>query len=773
MSIGSVGSDGLVVNDNYGGDSTPPVGPIPDAVSSINAAPSINTITPHAILLQNATISILAFAHTITSALDGLKQALNANELADINGLRELSADIVGRLANLSTQRAALQKYYDDLKAILDARVPQLSNFNNQISNYSNAFPTINSAVQDMNTAIDTFNAASGLDPNSQEYMDAETTYNAAVDSYNDSVNNSFSSTVNTFNSSLSAYQDQITQANADLVHVNAAGAIFVIPSVSNFSTAQQPKSIELATHSPTGVSGDIPHVTNPGGAPALESSDTPLASFDTYIALYFQSQTAQTTQAVIGAVASMAALIRDLDFRLYNRKGTSLNPTVADAYISRAPPLFVQSATGAGAGASLSSILGGLSTPTLERLVSLGLFASAIQDENIQLTAGLKDTLIAFDLAFYNILSLLGGKLAAGLLADSLGVASPNGNAAEIALIAGFIKAATLFVGSGGEVLVPQISDILQEALGIDKVQADQLAGIIADIFSISTLFIALSGLGEALGIPNLAEQIIGALPEGGGLVLGDGAAIPTDAFHDTLQRLLLKSVLLDVGKTYFASEGQATQVINDTIDKVALELTNNASESDIHNALEREFLAKGLSQEAATKLADTTTQFIRGDTSLSLFAPATTSAQAAAPTAGIITGTPATSLTTAPTSGSTVAGVVGDRVIALLTPEIGETAARRFAESLLPIIDPRFPNSAASLINLRLESFRHALGEAKFKAAVEQLRVVFSRHVDPVILLNRFLDPGNNLLMSFMVGLMYNVNIPTNWQRPLSVQV
>lgn len=728
-----------------------PIDPIPNTttVSYTNADLTIknpDTISLYS-FLQQVDTSKTSHKHTVfdgqeVDALMNKEYFLGVYQ--DINVLLEKYRETVTFSHNLS-----------GLAGDYNSRVDSL---NTKIDTYNNAKDVLNTKIGIMNDAINTINSISS--PTASDIA----TYNAAVANYNSYLTS--------------------TGNHALLVYKNSANSIYNVPT-NHDNTVVIPAINAMIDDLNLG----IPHVAplSPSTAPA--GANPPIAPAGNYaggpIALINPSSYSnlghlnhipdpQSEQDIVNTyflpfaqnyLATMAATAKKLsgndDYRAFVnfilKQGFNLNPASVNAFINKTEKPSLPSSS-AGTGSSVGSLIVGVESPNLERILSTALFSLLAGNASISIPPHVYDQINVFAVTLLSTLGASAALSVVNLLGDTLKSLKSDNPAIDVALAAAILQN-ILKIVADSKVFKDGLSDIIKEIPDLTEAQQTDLTNKL--VTSISTSLLLNAGLSTALTLksPNLVQDFVNTAisqitdsndAESNTGVYADNAFSPkslNDLLKNDTNNVIAKRELSNRLEN-LAPNVKSNDVANSAIDQTLATLPENATQDDFQQALALNLQKSGidptLSQTIASSVTASINLAIEPPAQRPVLTPAALAIQVEA----------------------SIRAIIKDDA----THSLPEAVLQNIVKNLTDVTDP---NSFISLLKTQIQTLV-ATNDKKVDIELKSLlREYMSTTIDSFVVAEFARSPAGKALNSFLTGLMWDTAIPTNFQRPLSIQV
>lgn len=728
-----------------------PINPIADTstTSYINADLTIknpDTLSLYS-FLQMVDTSKTTHKHTVFNGQE-VEALINREYFLavyqDINFLQEKYRETVNFSQNLSSIYADYNNRVDDL--------------NNEIDAYNIAKDVLNSRITTMNNAINTINSISSPTPAQIA------TYNAAVASYNSYLTSTGNPALLSYKTSADTIYNIPTNNDNTVVIPGLNNLInelnIGIPPVPLLSPAAAPVGANPPLSAQGNYSGGTIPLINPSSYSNLgHLSNVPPAQSEADIITIYFLPFAQNFLANLAATSKK--LSGNDDYRSFVnfilKQGFNLNPAVLNAFINQIQKPSLPS-NSAAAGGSLGNLVVGIDSPNLERILSTALFSLLARNESISIPPHIYDQINVFAIALLSTIGASAGLSVVKLLGDTIKSLKPDSSAIQIALAAAILQN-ILQVVADSKVLKDGVLNIVKEIPGLTDAQQADLANKL--VTSISTTLLLNAGLSTALSLrsPNLVQDLVttasaqitdsnDATSNTG--IYADNGFSPrslNDLLKNESNNLITKRELSKRLENLVANQ-KPDDVASRVIEKTTAALPQNVTQAGFQQALALNLKNEGLTKERSQSIA------LEITTSINLAAEPLATRQLL------------DSAALALQIETSIREVIKDDVTKSLPQAVIETIIKN-------LTDLNNPKSFVSLLATNLQTLV-ATNDIKVETELNQLlRAYMSKEIDSFVVAENIRSPANNVLLSFMTGLMYDRAIPTNWQRPLSIQV
>lgn len=728
-----------------------PINPIADTstTSYINADLTIK---------NPDTLSLYSFLQMVdTSKTTHKHTVFNGQEVeALIN--REYFLAVYQDISFLTVKYNETIAYSQNLSSLADNYNDRVDNLNDAMDTYNTAKNVLNSRIATMNNAINTINSISSPTPAQIA------TYNAAVATYNSYLTSTGNPALLSYKTSADTIYNIPTNTDNTVVIPGINGLIdelgIGIPYVDPFSPSTAPTGANPPLSSAVNYSGGTITLINPSSYSDLNNLNHVPApkNKDEIITIYFLPY-AQNYLANLAATSKK--LSGNDDYRSFVnfilKQGFNLNPAVLNAFINQIQKPSLPS-NSAAAGGSLGNLVVGIDSPNLERILSTALFSLLARNESISIPPHIYDQINVFAIALLSTIGASAGLSVVKLLGDTIKSLKPDNSAIQVALTAAILQN-ILQVVADSKVLKDGVLSIVKEIPDLSGAQQTDLANKL--VTSLSTTLLLNAGLSTALSLrsPNLVQDLVttasaqitdsnDATSNTG--IYADNGFSPrslNDLLKNESNNLITKRELSKRLENLVANQ-KPDDVASRVIEKTTAALPQNVTQAGFQQALALNLKNEGLTKEQSQSIA------LEITTSINLAAEPLATRQLL------------DSAALALQIEASIREVIKDDVTKSLPQAVIETIIKN-------LTDLNNPKSFVSLLATNLQTLV-ATNDIKVETELNQLlRAYMSKEIDSFVVAENIRSPANNVLLSFMTGLMYDRAIPTNWQRPLSIQV
>jgi hypothetical protein len=713
-------------------------------------------------------ISLYSFLKLVSTTKDTHKQTTFDSQSVDALVNREYFLNVYQDINFLMQKYIKVKSYADSISLLYSGYNTRVDNINAQIDIYNNAKNVLNDKISDMNNAINTINSIASPTPAQiTQYNNAVTTYNnyltitgnPAMLAYATSATNIYNIPTNIDNTvTIPAINQLIFDLDLHIPNVplltpgsisTGAGAR---PLASNYTGA----TIPLISPSSYPDINDLAHV------PAPKSKGDIIADYFLPFA-----------ESYLAALAAGSKRLSNVDdYRAFVnfilKQGFQLNPATVNAFIMNASKPQLPAGTVAANG-TLGSLIVGVESQNLERILSTALFNALAGKASISIPPNIYDQINVFAIA---LLARIGGSAGIALvktLGETIKSLKEDNPAIDVALAAAILQN-ILKVVADSKATTDALFTILKQVPGITEQEARALTDKLVAAQNTSLLLLGGLSTGLTLKSPNLVQDLVNtALSRSQTLESSSSSSAPPSVLEDydylaTDNPFSPQSVkdLLNDGRSLSSVQTQlrdrlsenskyltpsAASIANQALTSAVASLAPNATPTQFQQALNNQLINLGVTTSDAAIVSASTADFVKLQTPPPV--------QAAL-----------TPVQLADAIRTQIAEVLkGDTTRSLSSP-----ISEDFVKKLTDINDP---TSFVSLLSSQLKSYQN-LNDKEIAKEIVQLRREFERpNIDAFIILEKLKDPANTLVLSFMTGVMYDRAIPTNWQKPLSIQV
>lgn len=743
---------------------------IPSSSTDSLTTPLSTSYTNADLTITNSsdTISLYAFLNLVSTVKDVNKQTVFDGQEVDALINKEYFLGIYLDINALLEKLHETENFSDSYTGLVNSYNSRVSSLNTSIDNYNINANGLNSATSTMNNAINTINGIAS--PTASDIA----TYNAAVAAYN-------SYMTSTGNPGLLSYKNSEDDYN---IPTNIDNTV-TIPAINHTIDDLNIGIPHIPSLTPTAPVGadTIPALSNYSGGTIPLISPASYSHFGAYVPLIAPAPSKQdiiNTYFVPYAqnyLATMAAVSKKLsgidDYRAFInfilKQGFNLNPASVDAFIQKADKPSLPSSSSSPNG-TIGSLIVGVDSPNLELTLSTALFKALGGQEAMSLPPHVYDQINVFALSLLSTIGASAGLGVAKILGDSLKSLKPDNPAVDIAVAAAILQNILKVIVDGKA--KDGLAKIINEIPGLTDAQKSELTADLAT--AQNTTLLLQAGLSTAISLksPNLIQDFVNTAynqstssnqTDTSLITDSDTTELPDNPFspkslNDYLKSennaLIVKKQLSDRLENLVSSnqptqssltpQSTANAVINTTI----ASLPENATSQDFNLALSANLQRAGLSQNDGQSIAADITASINLQVQPLPIRPTLTPAQLAAQTEAAIREI-----------------IKGDA-----TKSLPEAVLKNIVKNLTDVTNP---NSFISLLTTQVQTLVDKNDKAVETELNTLLRSYMSPTLDTFVIAENIRSPANNVVLSFMTGLMYDRSIPSNWQRPLSIQV
>lgn len=709
-------------------------------------------------------ISLFSFLEHVGTTKNANKQATFDSQAVDAVVNREYFLGVAQQIQYLSQKYAKVVSYADGIAGLTFTFNGRATTLNVRIDNYNNLKNNLNGQISDMNNAINTINGISS--PTATDIAN----YNAAVTAFNSYLNS-------TGNPGLATYATAANNYNIATNHNNTVTIPAINQIITDLDLGIPPVPQLTPSTAPVGASSypiqsyysshPIPNISEIPSADLAHINLLPDAGKKTdIIETYFMP----FAKAYLEALAATSKKLSGIDdYRAFVnfilKQGFDLNPALVNAFIMNVANPSTQSSSPSANGA-IGSMIVGMDTPHLELVLSTALFKIITADAKTPIPPHIYDQINALALSLLSQIGASAGLSVIKLLGDKLKALEPGTASIDVAIAAALLQNILKIVTDNGKSTLDALVAIMKGIPGISEGEAKQLAEKLLAAQNISLLLNGAASVGIALKSPTTVKDILNTTfnaetsekvkaplyqapplsvyntrEENPYSSTGLNAAINNPPSSYSLQQTLTDRLEQDAN---IPKPGSST-IINQALTNTAARLpTANSSETLFKETLAEELLKQNLKEEQANFIAENAAVFInstRSETPL---------------------------LTTNELANKLKA------TIQEVTKADVNILPQSIVETLVSVLtDRNKPNSFISLYENQIRSLEVHNDKKIIDQLVDQRREFEKPNIDSFFIFRKWLDPANNLINSYMTGLMYDKTIPSNWQRPLSIQV
>jgi len=557
-------------------------------------------------------LSLIAYARVVKDAILEFQTQAKETEVLDY---------LQNRLMNVESASVALQliRLFLDIADYSNTAKDVNSGANADIRDINDASVSLNLTIQSGRpgdlAAIAALNQA--IDDYNNGVID-QTQYNAAVDAYTsyfDGRNPDIAQGEADYNNAVDIYNLAVAARNAEIDKANATAAALGLPLLPQIPTLSHINvQLPIATQSPP-AQIPVTSVAVPPGSVAPVPPVAPAPSQTTLLATYYAPVVDQAMPAVLALndiLALNASYLQVVRFYLAGRA-----PYLVNSYIEKNPASFAGTSTEASGGSSLTAMVLGLSSPNLERVLSLGNYTLQSLQEKLPNSPRVFDSIVLNSVRLLGSVGLFSSLPATNILAEKLGLIPSESPAVGISVGFGFLKNLTSTISSDSfkndlqGFIVSSLSDA-----GLSEQGITDTAKVLTSTTTLALLQIGLVQAAISLEAPGLISQFLGnvaGLPEGAvQLASGSRGSSNSDILQDTLSRSLISSAVA----ARFGG-GVNSSSVNEALVNVLAKADVNDPNA-LTQATSQEFQDQGLSTEQADVLAQLAVAELTGSASL-----------------------------------------------------------------------------------------------------------------------------------------------------------
>lgn len=709
------------------------------------------------------TLSLFSFLEYVGTVKNSHKQTTFDSQSVDAVINKEYFLGVAQQISYLTQKYIETSSYADAYDALITSYNARVATLNTAIDNYNNLKNTFNSKINDMNNAINTINGLSSVGSSDI------TAYNQAVAIYNSYLTLtgnpgllSYASTAQTVYNIPTAFDNNhtIPQLNHQIDKLDIG-----IPPIPLFSPATAPvgsSTYSLQAFYSTTPIPTIPQITT-GDLAHISTLPDPISKAD-IINTYFLPFAQKYLEALAATSKKLASID---DYRafvnLIQKQGFLFNPAQVDAFIMNSSKPSVPGGEGS-TGTSLGSMMVGLDTQNLERILSTALFKAISADAKVPIPPHIYDQVNALALSLLSQIGAAAGLSVVKLFGETLKSLTQDAASVQLAIAAAILQSILKVVGDG-KATAEALLNLLKGIPGITEDLAKQLANQLATAQNVSLLLFGALSTATYLKSPSLVQDILNTNfnpPPPSLNTTTETNTIPSsspsvynlsdnqnpfsqqnvnDVLNNNQSSYAIQNTLSDrLSEDAKIPKPQASSIINQALTNTAKALPQNGTEDQFKKSLADELLKQNLRQEEV--------QYIVENAALFLNPPKLSPEQLNAK--------------------------IESSIQNLLKNDVASSLPKSVSDNLIKLLtDTKNPNSFASLIVSQLRDLKIQNQEKIVQEITAQRREFERPNIDTFVTFKRIMDPANSIVLSFMTGLMYDKVIPTNWQRPLSIQV
>ncbi|HRD55383.1 MAG TPA: hypothetical protein PLC42_03195 [Parachlamydiaceae bacterium] len=712
-----------------------------------------------AAIKQTDSMSLFSFLQHVDTTKSLHKQSAFDSQAVDAVVNRDFFIGMVQQLQYLSRKYADVVEYANTFTNLIKNFNDRIDDLNLAINNYNIVKDNFNNRIAAMNDAINTINGISN--PTASDIA----AYNAAVNTFNNFLNSTggnarlllYANRLNNFNTQTNFDNTVVIPDLNALIHKLDLG----IPDIPLLTPATGPDGSPPLPLQPLYSSTPIANLTSLTELENISQTEMPPSKND-IIETYFMP----FAKAYLEALAATSKKLASIDdYRAFInfilKQGFGLDPALVDAFIMDIAKPAVQG-TSPGSNGSIGNMIVGMETPHLELVLSTALFKIITADAKTPVPPHIYDQINALAVSLLAQIGASAGLSVVKLLGDKLKAVESGNPAIDIAIAAALMQNILKIVADNGKSTLDALAAIIKDIPGISEGQARQLAEKLLAAQNVSLLLNGAASVGIALKSPVSIQNILNATfnapsfsADPPPLSIYNSSSIPENPFSSTgLNQAItnppssysLQQSLTDrLAEDAKIPKPQASGIIGQALTNTAANLPSvNSTESLFKQTLADELLKQNLKQEEASFLAENAVAFING---------------------------------AKPESPLTLSELGNKLKIAIqeaTKSDVANVLPQSVTDNLVKILtDRNDPNSFVSLYenqirNLEIKNDKKIIDQLK-----DQRREFEKPNIDSFFIFRKWLDPANNIINSYMTGLMYDKTIPSNWQRPLSIQV
>ncbi|MBA3815894.1 MAG: hypothetical protein H0X29_05125 [Parachlamydiaceae bacterium] len=612
--------------------SSSPAAPVPDSGTNGAAALPITTNNQPTDTLSTASaketnhlsiffrlaqpVYLAAWSKNINLSVQNSKERILGDDNLDISSFRGIHTGAILTAEALLKLQDALIDIGAKMATLYDQQVSDASAANSSITSYNSSTSTITTTDQDN---IDKMNLATAAYKASEKTDADKTTYNKAIADYNKYVNttrvNNYNTAKNSFSSDLDIYKTAIDAQNANIDAINELRQIAGIPDLPHVvaATPTIPAQTTMPAAPSTTNAVKLANATVPADIASIDTPPVPPTGQE----LVDQYAT-PLSNSILPSASSLDTFITQMtQYRDYQRY--YLGPlagkisTLPNSYVDQKSEVFIDESikVGSGAGVSMASMIAGLSSPNLSRVLSNSIANEAALKTTAPLTT---DTLNEIRLINLTLLSRagLGSSIPAfSLLSERLAFMDAQSPSIKIALSLGLaLQISTL--SNSADLQQAILNRLIAANPSTDPVKLAGLGATLTAASNLSLALFAVSQLAQSLNSPELTGQVLGLINTPATNSALESASITTtsDVLNNPLSASSLKA---DLAST-LASDGTRSQNNAEDIAKGII-FDDIKNESELKDSINEQLIQAGISSTDATALANQAAEFIRSE--------------------------------------------------------------------------------------------------------------------------------------------------------------
>lgn len=607
------------------------------------------------IVYQQSALTFLLLGATIPADPTGYNAFVKPNDINQTNTMRNAITTynnaVAVHIQAVNTYNAAVAVYatatntfntaqgvfntalatYTAATAAFNAGTITQAQYDAATSTYNTALATYNTAAGVYTTATNVFNAAqAAYNAANVTYNNARTAYNNALTTYNTYANNvtgarnSIGNSIPTINNALNDWNAQLPARNTHINFINTqiTSSGLDIPLLLNESAAFSnripypmingpalpPPDVTVAQMAPF-PTGDFPTL-----APSNRLINNPAALTQEYFS------------KIAGPLAVIALLMnnilrdiqRSFSFFDFTAEQGGAGTRIPAAYIKPAPRVFMgtgDTGIGAGSGVSLATIIASLSNKLLPDTLAVGIYtAQGPHASSKPLNPAFLNAYSKFNTEFLQDASLLSSLTAASILNGKLTTLDEKSPTLNVVVALAFAN--QIIAASNTNDIENSILELLKKANpDADVKDLQTLASQLATNTTLFSLEVALSSIGQALGLPSLVANILSGSPIATQLIETNIPQEPNtrEILSNPISLIFFKTALAESlnGLNELGTEKNQT-LINDAVNDV-LANAEITDEESVRTALLDALIKQGIADNEALAIANFARDFIK----------------------------------------------------------------------------------------------------------------------------------------------------------------
>lgn len=597
--------------------SSSPISTSSTATDTLSAAVAAEKNNPLSIFHQLAQpIYLNVWSKGINDAVQHAKEQILGDQTKDITSLKDLRMNAIVTAQDILNLQDSMDEIARRMNLVYQKQNTAVTDLNSAVDSFNSSVKDNTKADQDH---IDTMNAAT-KDYNKSDKGDTATaTYNTAIATYNTYVNttrvDAYNTTKDNLTTAVSSYGATVTELNSAINDINVIRDAVGIPTLP-LVTDTGPSVPSQATM-PSAPSSSNAVVLADATVPAKISSTAAPSTPPTGQELFAQ-YALPVVEALIPSTDLLTTFMDNLtQYRDY--QNFYLGPlagkisTLPNSYVDQAAQVYLDESVsvGSGAGVSLASMISGLSSSNLNRVLSNSIANDSAQKNNIPLSPQVIDQIRLINIALLSRAGLGSSIPAFSLLSERMAYMDENSPAVKIALSLAFSIQISALSSSQDvqEAILKQLQAANPSAAPEDLIN---LAASLTAASNLSFALFAVAQIAQSLNFPELTGQTVGLVDVPATATALNSAS--TTTLGDVLNNpMSLSHIKEDLANT-LTGYGNLSQSAANDITKT-LQLKDITSESQLKDSIIQQYTQAGISSSDAIKLANRAAEFTRSE--------------------------------------------------------------------------------------------------------------------------------------------------------------